>query len=82
MKLNKANMFKTYFLMVKVLMLISLAYFLRSQFFDFHWSSLIFSSASLLVGIVQLIAIYKAEKLIAEKHYAGIVIGLEYQFPI
>ena len=76
MTLNKMNMFKTYFLVIKILMLISAAYFLRLQFLDFHWSSLIFSSATLLITMIQFIAIHKAERLIREKHYLGIIIGL------
>lgn len=76
MTLNKTNMFRTYFLVVKVLMLISTVYLLSSQFLDFHWSNLIFSSAALIVTTVQFIAIHKAEKLIEERHYLGIVIGL------
>ena len=76
MTFNKVTMFKSYFLVMKLLTIISVLVIFKLQFTDFHWSSLIFSSASLMFAVIQFFALIKAEQLIEERSYLGIVIGL------
>lgn len=76
MKVNKVNMFKIYFLVMKVLLLISAVFILKSQFENFYWSSLVFSSVGVLMAGIQFVALHKAEQFIEERNYLGILIGL------
>lgn len=57
-------------------MLISAVFLLKSQFDDFYWMSFMYSSLALIVMVIQLVALHKAKKLIEEKNYLGITIGL------
>ena len=76
MTLNKVEMYKTYFLAMKLLLAVSTLLIVKSQLNYFHWGSLLFSLLGLLVIAIQFIAIIKAEKLIIEKNFLGITIGL------
>src|SRR5690554_5796538 len=76
MTINKATMFKNYFLVMKILAVISAVIILKIQLSDFHWSGLIFGSLSLFMIGLQFFAMIKAQQLIEEKNYLGIIIGL------
>lgn len=77
MNLEKSKLFKIYFNLLKVVLIVSAVMLIKVQLeFFFHWGSFIMSLVGLSVIALQLFAIFKAEKLIEERKYLGTVIGL------